>query len=231
MDSINSKKNFFQHLFNFDDQTKSELLNILQYAFLSFIPIILLNKSLQKYVPEADEKKGSLELSIEVLLQTIVMFLGVFLINRFVIYIPTYSGVDYPAFHIHVIILAVLMIVLSLQTRIGEKVSILSDRVSELWNGKPTKKGKGSGSSAANATRILPTSTGIASSGQIDQSSSSVTSIGNLPNAAELAMMNNTDQMYQKNNTPLVNANSPVEGMYDGPMPANSMIGSPFGSW
>ena len=227
-----TKKNILQHVFQFDDHTKSELLNICQYALLSLIPIILLNKSLQKYVPEADEKKGSLELSMEVLIQTIVMFFGVFLINRVVTFIPTYSGVDYPHFNIHVIILAVLMIILSLQTRIGEKVSILSERVYELWNGKPIKKTK-----ASNSSRILPSSSGIASPGQIDQSASSVTSIGNLPNATDMAMMTSSEQMtnynnmYQKNNTPLVNANSPDGGMYDGPMPANSLIGSPFGNW
>jgi hypothetical protein len=43
MDSTDdSKKNFFKHVFNFDDDSKSELLNIIQYALISIIPVIVL---------------------------------------------------------------------------------------------------------------------------------------------------------------------------------------------
>jgi hypothetical protein len=241
MDTTTShKKNFFQHVFHFDDHTKSNLLNILQYAILSIIPVVLLNKSLQRYVPEADEKKGILELSMEVVLQTVIMFVGLFFIDRIVSFVPTYSGVEYPHFNLHCIILAVLMILLSLQTRIGEKVSILAERVYELWNGKPTKKNKNAAGKASGGAGTGPISSGILSQHPIDQSSAG-TSIGSLPNAAEMAMMggggggnnggNDTmANMYKSQNTPMVNANSP-EGMYDGPMPANSLIGTAFGSW
>jgi hypothetical protein len=40
------------------------------------------------------------------------------------------------------IILAVLMITLSLQTKLGEKVSVLTERLTELWEGKNDKKKK-----------------------------------------------------------------------------------------
>ena len=129
--SASNKMGFFNYVFKFDDDSKSEILNILQYAFLSLIPVVILNKSMQSYVPEADEKKGSLEVSAEIIIQTIVMFIGLLLINRIVTYIPTYSGVDYPEFYIHYVILAILMITLSLQTKIGEKVSILTERGTE----------------------------------------------------------------------------------------------------
>jgi len=235
------KKNFFQYVFNFDDHSKSEILNIFQYALLALIPIVILNKSLQRYVPEADDKKGSLELSAEIIIQTIVMFLGLLLIHRMVSYVPTYSGVDYPDFYIHFVILAVLMISLSLQTKIGEKASILSERVYDLWNGKPDKKSKkNSANNNNNGTSMLPRnpmSTGMSSQGPIDRSST--TSIGSLPNPAELAMMSSPEQMtnynnmYQNNSTPLVNAASPegMQGMMMEPMPANALGGSAFGSW
>ena len=151
MDSSDeSNKNFFKHVFNFDDDSKSEMLNIMQYSLLAIIPIVILNKISQKYVPEADEDKGTLEISVEVILQIMFVFLGILMVNRIITYIPTYSGDKYPEFNVVYIILAFLTITLSLQTKLGEKVSILFDRVVELWNGpsdvvnnkkKPTKQG------------------------------------------------------------------------------------------
>jgi len=66
----------------------------------------------------------------------IVMFVGLLFINRIITYIPTFSKMAYPEIQIIFFVLPVLMIILSLQTRIGEKVSILTDRVKELWDGK-----------------------------------------------------------------------------------------------
>jgi hypothetical protein len=62
MDSSDDSKSFFKHVFNFDDDSKSDILNIIQYALIAIIPIVLLNKSVGKYVPESDDKKGSLHL-------------------------------------------------------------------------------------------------------------------------------------------------------------------------
>ena len=135
-----SSSGFFKYVFNFDEDSKGDLLNIIQYALLAIIPIVSINKLMQNYVPEADDDKGNLELSMEVVLQTIGMFIAIFFINRMITYIPTYSGIKYPEFSVIFIILAVLMITLSLQTKLGEKVSILSDRLVEMWNGKSEKK-------------------------------------------------------------------------------------------
>ena len=78
MDSSDSSNTgFFKYLFNFDDTTKSELLNIMQFSTLSLIPIVILNKAMQKYVPEADDQKGSLEILAEIIIQTFVLFIGI----------------------------------------------------------------------------------------------------------------------------------------------------------
>jgi hypothetical protein len=127
---------FFNYVFNFNEDSKGEILNLIQYAILAIIPVIILNKLIQKYVPEVDEDKGSIEILVEVILQVIVMFVGLLFINRIITYIPTFSKIAYPEIQIIIFVLPVLMIVLSLQTRIGEKVSILTDRIKELWDGK-----------------------------------------------------------------------------------------------
>ena len=132
----NSSKGFFKYVFNFDEDSKGEILNVIQYAVLAIIPVVVLNKMIQRFVPEVDENKGSGEILVEVIIQVIVMFIGLLFINRIITYIPTFSKMAYPEMQIIMFVLPVLMIVLSLQTRIGEKVSILSDRVKEVWDGK-----------------------------------------------------------------------------------------------
>ena len=44
MESLNEdskSKSFIKHVFNFDDESKSEMLNIIQYALLAIIPIFV----------------------------------------------------------------------------------------------------------------------------------------------------------------------------------------------
>ena len=131
-----SKEGFVAHVFNFDEDSKIEMMNIVQYTLVGVIPVILLNKTMQKYVPEADDEKGSAELLAEISIQLIVMFIGILLTHRIITFVPTYSTVKYEKVSIVQIVLAVLMITLSLQTKLGEKVSILFDRVSEAIMGK-----------------------------------------------------------------------------------------------
>ncbi len=229
-----SSSGFFKYVFNFDDDSKGDMLNIIQYAVLAIIPIVAINKFMQGYVPEADDEKGNLELSMEVILQTIVMFIGIFFVNRIITYIPTYSGVKYPDFSVIYIILAVLMITLSLQTKLGEKVSILSDRLVELWNGKQDTKKQNAQKGNVRVSQPISQGAGgmppqMQSPNQaaINQAMSDnySTSISMLPSDPQIPDYSN---MYKQTTTPLVNANTP--GMNEpfsggGPMAANEALG------
>jgi hypothetical protein len=53
------------------------------------IPVVVLNKTMAKYIPEADENKGTLEVVAEVLIQVISMFMGLLVIHRLVTFVPT----------------------------------------------------------------------------------------------------------------------------------------------
>ena len=241
MDTTDDSKSFVKHVFNFDDDSKSEILNIIQYALIALIPVILLNKSMSNYVPEADDKKSSVELSAEIVIQIIVMFIGLMIIHRINTFVPTYSGVKYPDFNIVFIILAVLMITLSLQTKLGEKVSILVERLMDLWNGTDSSKKKGKKGKNGNVKVTQPIS------GQQQQSSQMImpqtqqtytdgTSINSLPTSSTTSstqQMPNYDDMYKQDNTPLVGAATPgMEGFSNEPMAANSVLGGgAFGSW
>lgn len=239
--SDDSKKNFFKYVFNFDDDSKSDILNLLQYTILAIVPIVVLNKIMGKYVPDVDETKGSLEITAEVLIQIISMFLGLFLINRIITFIPNYSEKDYPeTFSIHFIVLAVLMITLSLQTKLGEKVNILVDRIYELWNGKEEKtKGKNGNVKVSQpisgqqvqqmSQQTYSDGTSINSLPQMDMSAAAVTQSALAPQA-----MPNYDNMFRPDTTPLINAAMPgqMEGFSTEPAAANSVLGGgAFGSW
>jgi hypothetical protein len=243
MDSSDDSKSFFKHVFNFDDDSKGEILNIIQYAMIALIPVILLNKSMSNYVPEADDKKGSLELSSEIIIQIIVMLIGLLIIHRIITFVPTYSGIKYPDFNIVFIILAVLMITLSLQTKLGEKVSILVDRLMDLWNGTDSKK-KGKKGNVKVSQPISGQQMGGNVTGQMMPQSQPTytdgTSINSLPtNDAALSsgsaqQLPNYDNMYKQQNTPLENAASPggMEGFNNEPVAANmGLSGGAFGSW
>jgi len=135
LEPVGSKTVFFSHVFSTTEEGKAEILNILQYSLLGVIPIVVLNKCLQRFIPDADSEKSSLEIFAEVLIQLVFMFVGIVIIHRVITYIPTYSEFKYESLTLTNVVLAFLLLILSIQTKLGIKVNILTDRVMELWNG------------------------------------------------------------------------------------------------
>jgi hypothetical protein len=136
------KKSFFNQVINMSEEGNAEIMNVSQYAILAIIPVVILNKLVQRFVPEADPDSSSLELLVEVFLQVIIMFVGIVLIHRIIVYIPTYSGFKYESLNLTNVVLAFLVVVLSIQTKLGIKVNILYDRVLDLWNGTSDERKK-----------------------------------------------------------------------------------------
>lgn len=223
--STSGKPGFFKHVFNFNDESKSTMLNIIQYAVLAVIPVVILNKLTQNYVPEADDEKSSLELSAEILAQIIVMFISILFIHRIVTYLPTYSGEKYADFDVTNIVLAMLVILLSLQTKLGEKISILVDRLMELWEGKKDNKKKGNNSNQVKVSQPISQNQ-MTMNTSLSNPISGATSINSLPAQQQLPDYN---QMYQQDTTPLVGAATPGMESFE-PMAANAVGGGAFGS-
>jgi len=246
MDDLETKKNFFSHVFQFDKDTKCEISNILQYSLLSILPVVILNKTIGRYVPEADEKKGSLEIAAEIILQIVATFLGLYFIHRIVTYLPTYSEEKYPDFQVIYVILAMLMIMLSLQTRLGEKVSILSERLVELWEGKMGEKSSSSSSSKnsknsnggnTNVVIVKPSSSSPMTHPAITQSLYEGTSISSLPtnemqNSLAPQSTPNYNSMYKQDTTPLVGAATPGQSQEQfEPVAASEFLGGLGNVW
>jgi hypothetical protein len=203
------KKTFFNHVFSTTEEGKAELLNIVQYSSIGVLPVVLLNKLVNRVIPDADTDKSSLEILVEILLQLILMFVGIVLIHRIITFIPTYSGFKYEHLALTNVILAFLVLVLSIQTKIGIKTNILVDRVSELWNGPSSSA---SAKPARRSVRIGSTTTipSAHSPSQADKLDSSFVQTDVYPRAP-------------------APTSSPVESFMDiGPQPANSMIGGSF---
>ena len=255
MDSLEDTKNsslgFFKYVFRFDDASKAELLNMIQYTVLAVVPLAIMNKVSQLYVPDPDEDKGTVEILAEIILQCIGIFLGLIIISRMIQYIPTYSGDEYKSFQVTDIILIGLMIIFSLQTKLGEKVSILVERAIDLWNGDSNNKGKkkNKGKSNGQVKVSQPISQGSAPVMQTPQNAMNQslyndgqgTSISQLPTiSADPAQMQQQSQqatpdynnMFRQDTTPLVGAATPGlgEGMSNGPVAANELGGGAFGS-
>ena len=242
----NTVKNvgFVEHVFNFDDATKNELMNIIQYAVLAIIPIVLINKLTQTYIPESDDTKPTIEISIEILLQVVFLFVGMYFIHRTITFIPTFSKVEYSGINLLNIVLGFMVIVLSLQTKLGLKVEILSDRLLEyLGFGEirepPKKQGHQSGNNVSVSQPIVHNGGGIPTMPQQSHQPSRADTLGNyqsmpvatsaidqLPNQTNMGMSGNAvpqnaPQHQQPN----------FDSMYQEPFAANDGFGGVGGGF
>jgi len=213
-----TKKTFLGHVFSTSDESKAEFLNGTQYSLLAVIPVVLLNKSIQRFIPEADPDKSTLELLVEIFIQLVIMFSGIIIIHRVITYFPTYSGFKYEHLTLTNIILAFLIIVLSIQTKLGLKVNILVDRVNELWNGSSSNSND---KKSANGVRIASQH----APSQADFLDNSSMQQGAFP-PAPMAGTQTAKPSYDT----MIRGSGMSDDMYMGPMAANSVLGGSFGS-
>ena len=207
---------FVEHVFCTSEESKAEILNVIQYSLTAIIPVVGLNKSIQRFIPEADVEKSSLELLAEIFMQIVIMFIGIILIHRLITYFPTYSGYKYENFNLTTVILAFLVIVLSLQTKLGIKVNILSDRLFEMWNGPGDNKKAAMRKSGQPQNTMLPNH----SASQADNLDSSSVQSGTFPPAPAITSNNRSSGQ-----------SGPQDYQDFGPAPANSLIGGGASFW
>jgi hypothetical protein len=215
------KKSFINHVFSTTEEGKAELFNVIQYSTLGVVPIVILNRVIQRFIPDADPEKSSLELLVEIFIQLIIMFCGVVLIHRTITFVPTYSGFNYESLALTHVILAFLIIILSVQTKMGIKVNYLVDRLSELWNGASTPDYK-----ARAKSQIRSSGSMLAHQpSQADYLDNSAVQSGVFPPAAAPTSTHNSNGTYDQ----MIRGNPANEMM--GPVAANGVLGSSFGSF
>ena len=230
IDNITQSKepmSFINYVLTLDEDNKIDLLNIIQYTVLAIIPIILILKAVKHFVPEEDESKGNLEILLESVGQIIFMLIGLWFTDRIIRYFGTYSGKEYQAFNSITFILPFLLILSTMQTKLGSKINILIERTMDLINGnneakENVKQEKNVKVSQPIAGQHQPSQSDTLDTSQLLPSNRGLTSI---PQQST----NNTDfnDMYQNTSNPLQNADAPGQNE---PLAANDG-GSMFGSW
>ena len=230
IDNITQSKepmSFINYVLTLDEDNKIDLLNIIQYTVLAIIPIILILKAVKHFVPEEDESKGNLEILLESVGQIIFMLIGLWFTDRIIRYFGTYSGKEYQAFNSITFILPFLLIISTMQTKLGSKINILIERTMDLINGnneakENVKQEKNVKVSQPIAGQHQPSQSDTLDTSQLLPSNRGLTSIPQ-------QNTNNTDfnDMYQNTSNPLQNADTPGQNE---PLAANDG-GSMFGSW
>ena len=156
---------FFKQVFRLNEDAQGEVLNMMQYVAIGFIPAILVIYVIRYYVPDPDDDKGSLIIVAEIFAQTFAMLLGIYFIHRMIVYFPTYSGIKYERFHIINILMVFIMVLFSIKTKLGEKAQILVERAVDMWSGNAGNKGGPAQGQGQGQVRVTQPITGSMASG------------------------------------------------------------------
>jgi hypothetical protein len=140
---------FLNYVFNFDSDNKAVILNMFQYIIIALIPIVLILKFVKEYIPEDDEKKDNLEIILEIVLQLGVLFIAIYFIDKITRYFPTYSKVPYSKFNEVSFIIPTLLLMFTMQTKLGAKINIIYNRVLQLWGGSKYSYANGNSNGTA----------------------------------------------------------------------------------
>ena len=133
-----SGKGFINHVFNFNSETKTELMNLAQYLALVLLPLSFLNNFIETLIPKVDESRGTVELVVEVLGHSLLLLASVFLVDRIVQYIPSYSGKEMNSVSLATLVIVFIMFT----TKTRQKMDLLYTRLSKSWNGETEEKKK-----------------------------------------------------------------------------------------
>lgn len=230
MDDTKQTDGIIQSIFNFDDEHRGEMMNLLQYTFISIIPIIMIIKIVERVIPDVDNQKSSLEILAEIIGEIIIVCMGFYFTNKTILYIKPYSNIEYP--NIALQSLPFVFTTLSFNTKISNKVNILIDRLDTAWNGKTTDS-----KPKKTSVKVSQPISNTQGSPQSSYQSSDTSLINNLPTTTSQYTTQedpNFNAMYQTNSTPLIGANTPSYNNTDSNpiMAANELLGSNMsGMW
>lgn len=232
---------FFNHVFNFDSDNKASMLNLIQYILIGLIPVVIVLKGIKYFVPEEDDLKSTPEITIEVFMQLFAIFFAIWFIDKIIRYFPTYSGVGYHKFNELNIVLPLLIILVTMQTKLGAKINILAERAIDLWNGNQGNVGQVGNTNHGNIRVSQPIVTpGIHQVSRADALDNNINpQAGQMPAQNNVSLIDALPNMMQQGNAQqngngLSNfqqqaiQNSFMEAME--PMAANGAIGGAFGS-
>ena len=233
-DSVKSAQNesvgFVNYVFNFDAENKSRIMNMLQYTLLTIIPVLLVLRGIKHIIPEDDDSKGSLEILAESVGQVILIMLAIWLTNKIINYIPTYSGEEYPKFNEISFVVPFILLLATMQTKLGAKFNILIDRFVAMIRGKGNEApAQNQNQQGQNVVRISQPLAGQHQPSQADYLDRSQL----LPSNPQLSSMPPSYAQQPQQQQQQQQASPDFNAMYqqNEPMAANEGGGGGWGSW
>ena len=224
LNEVNGKSGIISHVFSTSEESKAEILNVLQYCLMAVIPVVFLNKIVNRFIPEPDADISTLEILAEIFFQMIIMFVGIILIHRTIQYIPTYSGFKYEPLILTNSILTFLVILLSVQSKIGVKANILFERFVLLVTGSAAGN-DGDNDKKRSSSRHKHLPPGGGDTAPIWPSDPRLPALASAANAASPAQQ----QQQQQQQAQQQQQQQQLQNQFDvGPMAANSVFGSSF---
>ena len=120
-----------------------------EYQYLNLIKDVInygenevILKLIKEYIPEDDDSKNSFEIGIEIVIQLGILFLAIWLIDRLIRYFPTFSKMPYGKSNELAFVIPLLVIMITMQTKLGAKINILAERLNEIWGGNTEQSGQ-----------------------------------------------------------------------------------------
>ena len=127
--AVEKPTNFFSYVFNTDLESRALLMNTAQYSLMALVLMVVSSHMLQHYVPPFDEEKSTLSVSLEVILQVVLTFVGIILIHRIIVFIPSISGTSYQELNILAVIFPVMYLLVMCPTPLHEKIYGILNRM------------------------------------------------------------------------------------------------------
>jgi hypothetical protein len=227
-----NKKGFFEYIFNFNRENMENISNMWQYTFIAIPLILICLKILNVLSPEVDEAKGSLEIFIEIFISINVLLLTIWFVNKIVRYIPTRSKTSYHTFNETNFILPFLIILFTIDTKLGNKINILIDRLFDLYNGKTNLNNNNNNKNGKNQQDVKTTQP-ISRGGQSQQQANNGQQQSN--SQFNNLALNNPQFNQRNNNLPETNFNNAFSGpninnllQIEEPMAANELLMTRF---
>ena len=136
--SNKTNEGFFKYLFNFDDEQKNTIMNSVQYLLLAYGPLNILDYVTSNYFPDYQNELQEVEswrLLGEMLLEIVFIFLYIFILNKIIQYIPTYSGTPMGNLNWIQLVVTILVFRLNHDSSVLKKQRELQNRVGSKING------------------------------------------------------------------------------------------------
>jgi len=229
-DDEEKKKGFFEYIFNFNRENMDNISNMWQYTFIAIPLILICLKLLNALSPAVDETKGSLEIFLEIFISINVLLLTIWFVNKIIRYIPTRSKTSYHTFNETNFILPFLIILFTIDTKLGNKINILIDRLFDLYSGKTNLNNNNNknGKNQQDVKTTQPISRGTRPPQQQNNGQQQISKFNNLS-------LNNPQFNQQNNNSPETNFNNAFSGpninnllQIEEPMAANEVLMARF---